>query len=214
MYHGIRFGDKDSYEDFGLVPTSRPLFHPAEPNYIKTEVPGRDGALDNSRALTGEITYKERTGEFEFKVEEGRNWAEVYSEIQNYLHGKKMKVILEDDPDFYYDCELKVNDWKSEEMESLIVIDAMAYPYKRKINETVIHSAVAGTKNIFFENLRERVMPTISTDAEMTVEYEGKSITTSATFKSHPDFIFHEGENKITVSGIGNITISFREGSL
>ena len=60
-------------------------------------------------------------------------WNELYSEILNYLHGQKLKAVLEDDPDYFYEGRFAVNEWKSDKNYSVIVIEYELYPYKKSV---------------------------------------------------------------------------------
>lgn len=138
MYHSIEFGDKNTWEDWHLIPTSRPVVSPPSPKTQSVEIPGANGQIDMTEALTGYPLYSNRTGSFEFivvndtysLVEYHEDWAEVYSEISNYLHGRKMKMVLEDDPDWYYEGRFAVNAWKSGDHFSNITIDYNVDPFK------------------------------------------------------------------------------------
>ncbi len=98
MYHSITFGEKNTWDDWHLVPTSRPVFHPPAQKVKTIDVPGGNGVIDLSRALTGYPVYQNRTGSFEFIVPNGFEpweagrieqtpWHSVYSDIMDYLHG-------------------------------------------------------------------------------------------------------------------------------
>lgn len=79
----------NSWGDWHLIPTSRPVIVPSE---VKTEyenIPIFDGAIDLSQTLTNDVCYKYREGELEFLVDNGhREWYELYSEIADVLHGQ------------------------------------------------------------------------------------------------------------------------------
>lgn len=214
MKHGITFGTKHSYRDFGLVPTSRPVFQPPEPDRQTITIPGRNRPLDLSRALTGEMTYKEREGSFEFLVPKNKKWHEVYSQVMNELHATNQKVILDDDPGYYYDCYIAVNEWKSSETYSTIAITALAYPYKRKISETKITKVLTSTAiQINCENLKEPVVPIVKTTGNAKLEMNGKNISLNAGIHA-VDFVLTAGNNIIKASGTGTIEIIYREGGL
>lgn len=126
----------NTWDDWHLIPASRPLFNPpgVRTNYI--EIPGMDGILDATELLSGRPLYENRTGSNEFYVMNGYgSWAGRYSEIMNYLHGKKVKAILEDDPFYYYYGRMTVNQWKSEKDWSKIVLDYDFYPYKMETRD-------------------------------------------------------------------------------
>ena len=133
MYHSITFGEKHTYKDWGLIPTERPAFDMPAVKTVYVDIPGADGAVDLSTALTGAVVYENRTGSFEFRVVPKEDWACVYSEIADYLHGQKMKIILDDDPCYYYYGRPQVSKWKSDENASLVTIDVTADPYKYEL---------------------------------------------------------------------------------
>ena len=126
---GVKFGDKHSYRDFGLILTEKDIGS-AEPKLEQVEVDGIDGKLDLTDAL-GRLKYKNRTLSFTFTaIGSQSEFLSKYSEIQNYLHGKKMRVILDDDPSFYYEGRCTVNKFKTSKRTATIVIDVDAAPYK------------------------------------------------------------------------------------
>lgn len=140
MYHSITFGDKNTWDDWHLVPASRPTFSmpPLQERYV--DIPGLNGPVDLTEAITGYPVYGNRTGSFEFIVmndwydsdgtlTRGR-WQERYSEIANYLHGRSMKAWLEDDPEYYYEGRFKLAEWRSEKDYSRISIEYNVGPYK------------------------------------------------------------------------------------
>ena len=54
----------------------------------------------------------------------------AYSDIMDYLHGQKLRAVLEDDPEYFYEGRFTVNVWKSEKDWSRIIIDYDVGPYK------------------------------------------------------------------------------------
>lgn len=131
MYHSITIGDKNTWNDWHLIPSSRPLVNPPNVRASMVEIPGADGLLDLSDALVGRPTYANRSGSWDFYVDNNHgSWADRYSEIMAYLHGQKMTAVLEDDPLFYYDGRFSVNQWRSDPYYSRIVIDYNVGPYK------------------------------------------------------------------------------------
>lgn len=145
MYHSVIFGEKNTWDDWHLIPTSRPVINPPEPKINQVEIPGSDGSLDLTNALNPFVYFKNRTGSIEFMivndlyylVRTHEEWFEVYSEIANYLHGQKMRMILEDDPDYFYEGRFKVNSFKSGKNYSTITIDYDVNPYKWSVVSTL-----------------------------------------------------------------------------
>lgn len=99
MYHSITFGTKNTWDDWHLIPTTRPVFNPPTVKASTIDLPGGDGVLDLTEFIAGRPLYNNRTGSFEFIADNDfMRWEELYSEILNYLHGRSLKAVLEDDP--------------------------------------------------------------------------------------------------------------------
>lgn len=132
MYHSITIGNMNTWTNWHLIPASRPLVSSPAVNKKMVEVPGRNGLLDLTEALTGTPTYGNRTGSWEFYVmhDYWGNWVLCYSAIMNYLHGKTFRVVLEDDPDHYYEGRLSVQNWNSPKDYSRIIIEYELGPYR------------------------------------------------------------------------------------
>ena len=142
----------NTWNDWHLIPSSRPLINPPsfKSNYI--DIPGANGSIDASTTiltyprynLDGSIasstisesypTYNNRTGSIEFYVmNDYGEWYNRFSEAMDYLHGQKVKIILEDEPDYYYQGRMTVNQWRSEKDWSKIVLDYNVAPFKYEI---------------------------------------------------------------------------------
>lgn len=138
MFHSVNYGDKNTWEDWKLVPTSRPLFTPPGLKTKYVDIPGRDGKLDLTEVERGYPLYNNRTGSHEFivvndfyePVDNSEEWYVRYSKIMNYLQGKKLRAVLEDDPEYYYEGRFSVNAWKSDKQYSKITINYDVGPYK------------------------------------------------------------------------------------
>ncbi len=182
MYHSITFGDKNTWTDWHLIPASRPVFNPPEVKRVELDIPGGDGVIDLTSSLTGYPVYKNRTGTFEFYVMNGYgNWAQRYSEIMNYLHGRRMRAILEDDKHYFYDGRYTVDNWAPEKDRSKIVIGYNVNPYKWSIESSIGNwlwdpfSFVDGT-------IRTSLFKNISADTTKTEhKFNQKSLSNAPT---------------------------------
>lgn len=149
--HSITFGEKNTWEDWHLIPSSRPVFSPPQPNIRLLNIPGKSGSLDVTDVF-GPVVYADRTGSFEFYVDHetkfpndykdekkaGKTWAswvECYQEVLEYIHGSKLQAILSDDPDYYYEGRFSINEWRSNPNFSTIVINYTVQPYKYAVAE-------------------------------------------------------------------------------
>lgn len=138
MYHSITFGEKNTWDDWRLAPAYRPAFKPPAQKVKTLDIPGGDGLIDLSEALTGYPVFQNRTGSFEFVVmNDFKPWHIAYSDIMDYLHGQKLHAVLEDDPDYFYEGRFTVDEWKSEKDWSRIVINYDVGPYKWAVKSSL-----------------------------------------------------------------------------
>lgn len=135
---GVTFGNKNSLRDWGIYLKNRPSISPPEPKTSYIEIAGRDGDIDASESLTGYMNYKDRDIEMEFTIIDPREfWSEKYSEIMDYMHGRKMRIIMDEAPDYYYEGRITVGTWDSERKKSTLPISAKVYPYKKAVQSTL-----------------------------------------------------------------------------
>jgi phage-related protein len=211
---GIKFGNYHSYYEWGLILSEKEISSP-EPKTYHVEVEGSDSVLDYTDYF-GEVKYKNRTLSFKFAkmniVPDG--FLALYSLVQDTIQGKKMQIILDDDPAYYYVGRVQINEWKSSRGLGDIVIECDCEPYKYKIEETVVAKAVTGSATITLANSRKKVVPLITTDAQFTIAFDGYSGTFNAGTFTIPELELVEGNNIINVTGTGNISFVYREGRL
>lgn len=138
MIQSITFGDKNTWDDWKILPTERPVFAPPKPKTTYIDIPGGNGALDLSESLTGYPIYENRTGSFTFRVmNDYVEWHERYTEIMEYLHGRSMNAILADDPNYFYKGRFTVDSWASGDTWSQITIGYTVDPYKWSVLSSV-----------------------------------------------------------------------------
>lgn len=147
MYHSITFGDKNTWDDWKLIPETQPIVSPPtqKTNYI--DIPGANGSLDMSEILTGYPIFNNREGSFSFitlnrygvsqPYQNRKNLTRVGEDVMEYLHGRSMKMILEDDPLYYYEGRFTVSDLSPENDFSKIGINYNVGPYKWSVYNSV-----------------------------------------------------------------------------
>ena len=140
MYHSIIFRNasgaiRNTWDDWQLIPTAKPTFPMPEPQYKYVEIPGMDGSYDISTYLTDTIKYNDRQATFSFRaVDTADDWDMRCLEIGKFLHGQKMKIILEDDPLYYYEGRVTFSEKKSEGQFPTVSFACRVAPYKIHIN--------------------------------------------------------------------------------
>lgn len=113
QYHSIEFDDINTWDDWRLIPAKRPWVNPPEVKTNYMTIPGANGYLDFTEALSGTLNFGSRDGEWEFYVDNGyESWSSKYSRILNFLHGQQRTVRLLDDPLYSYEGRFEVS-WDS-----------------------------------------------------------------------------------------------------
>jgi phage-related protein len=211
---GVKFGNYHSYYEWGLVLSEKEIGSP-KPKTKYVEVEGGDSVLDYTEYF-GDVKYENRTLSFKFAkaniIPDG--FLALFSVVQDALQGKKMQIVLDDDPAHYYLGRVNINEWKSNKNIGEIVIECDCEPYKYKVAETTVAKAVTGSATITLNNSRKKVVPKITTSSEMTISFNGYTGTFSAGTFTIPELELVEGANTVTVTGTGNISFVYREGRL
>ena len=161
------------------------------------------------------------------------DWVSIYQKAMNYLYGIKRKVILEDDPNYYYEGRVWVNQWKSGSTNSSITINYKLEPYKKDIISStdpwlwdpfnfetgiIRYSAnieVNGTRVVTIDSgSTQRVIPSFVSSAAMTMIYKGTTYNLVAGNNQFLDIIIDQNVAEFTFNGTGTVTIQYRGGVL
>lgn len=107
----LQFNTLHSFRDLELYPTAKPVITAPAPKTNTLDIPGADGELDFTEALTGDVNYSNRKGTFPYVyIGDRKNWDDKYHDILNLLHGYRMGFELDDDPGGYYAGRLTVQE--------------------------------------------------------------------------------------------------------
>ena len=154
---GITFGTYHSYDDFNLLLTSKEVAAP-KVKTIEIDVPGADGALDLTEFF-GEPKYENVTHKFKFStIVPQSEFLTLFSTIKNAIHGKMQRIILDDDPLFYYVGRCFVSSFTNEKNIGKISVECDCEPYKYKLAKTVVTQTVNGESVISLRRWLERRM--------------------------------------------------------
>ena len=213
---GITFGNHHSYNDLKLILESKEIGSP-EVKVRKIDIEGADGSLDYTDFF-GEPKYEDVTHKFNFStIVPQAQFLSLFSTVKNAMHGKKMRIILDDDPLFFYMGRIKVLPFSKEKNIGKISIECDCEPYKYKLAKTVVSVAVNGTQTINLTNGRKRAVPevTIAADSSLNIVFQTSNIWDLGSGSyTLPELELVEGENAVTVTGTGTITFAWQEGNL
>ena len=221
MISDIYIDGKSVKNEYGLLLASKAISAPS----VRTNmivVPGRDGAIDATDALTGAPTYDTRSisiSLFGIKSISGKEWPVAVSDFCNAFHGKKVEVYFPEDSAHYYSGRLSVGEIKLDGGRQLLPVEIICDPWKYKSSETTFTSSDLSTEYMQLSLFNESrpVIPKITVEQDTTILWEGKTINASAGSHIFPDIRLSAGENILEAkvsSGTGVITVTYQEASL
>lgn len=234
---GVTYGEMHSFNDWNLLLKELPNIAPTEPKTLFVDVPGGDGDLDLTESLTGIVRYENREITCTFLSREPKcGWPELYSAIQDFLHGKRMNFKLDNDPGYYYTGRFRVSDWSHDGHFYTVKIIGSVDPYKYEIFSSlddwlwddfsfdtgIIREykdlAVDGTLELTIIGSRKPVRPefiVVSTDGSgMTLTYNGTDYTLPDGRSMVPAICIGEGEYTLIFTGSGTVSVDYRGGRL
>lgn len=172
---GIWFNDIHSYADLNLI-LSAVNIPPAVPKTTYIDIPGADGSADLTE-VHGEVKYKDRECSFTFTVFPYENFEEKKTYISNLLNGKRCKIRLDKDAEYYWLGRCKVNEYASDRSLNKIVVAATVAPYKYKVDETFVAVHFC-EKNLFVNDITKYTKPRDYFVCPVVLEW-GKTYTAS-----------------------------------
>lgn len=211
---GITFGSYHSYNDLKLVLNSKEIGTPSVKER-KIEIEGADGFLDLTDFFGGEPKFENVTHRFEFStIVPQSEFLSLFSSIKNALHGKKMRIILDGDPLFYYLGRISVSPLTNEKNIGKITIECDCEPYKYKLNKTIVSRTVSETGIVKLTNSRKRAVPKITTTSAFTIIFGETTWAVGAGTFTLPELELIEGDNYVSAIGTGSISFEWQEGEL
>lgn len=212
---GITFGQYHSYRDFSLILGEKEIAAP-KVKAVKIEIRGANSALDLTDFF-GEPNYEDITHKFRFStIVPQSDFLALFSTIKNAIHGKKLRVILDDDPDFFYTGRCFVSSFTSAKGVGTVSVETECEPWKYKTAKTAITQAVNGEDIIVLTNLRKRVVPEVTITAESSIRIVFGSNIWDLGSGSYilPELELGAGDNPVSVTGTGTVAFSYQEAGL
>lgn len=138
LFNGAKFTIEDTstsyhtFDDWGCYITNTDCIGAPEQYTRYIEVPGRNGLLDLSEAITGRQIYTKR----EIKINlagprDKTTWNAAISILRNRINGKICHITFDDDPGYYWRGRVVIKDFSSALNLGTLTIDIpTADPYK------------------------------------------------------------------------------------
>ena len=235
-YHAgdVLFGSLHSRTDLGLAPAGFSTLEEAEVDTKYEEVPGAHGSLDFTEVLTGYPVYRDREGSFRFRCSgPRRSWNAVRQNVVAKLHGRRMHVIREVEPDVYLEGRLWVEDpeegpyitisgrffpWKVDRYDSTEEWEWDSFNFETGVVREYGSIAVNGSYTLDFVSSPMGGSPEFYTeDSGVTVTVGGNIYTIpTGTWTVFPEIVLPSSYDTVqmTFSGSGTVSVKYRGGRL
>lgn len=164
---GITFGDKHTFDDWGLYLVEAPFVESAEPNTNLLEIDGANGYINLTEVMTGEPTYKSRKHTWKFKTDADRSdWTDIMRDIAKTVHGQYLEIRLDEQPGGYYEGICTVDTPTVKEKVLYLNISATLQPFWYENDYTVYNETwtSADRKTIRLNGVHAANEPTYATD--------------------------------------------------
>lgn len=209
----MKIGDKELVE-WGIV-TNFVIGTPP----VRTKqytVPGRNGALDATEALTGFPVYDNRPISITLHIskESTTQCQRVYDEIYKYCHGKIKSIIFSFDDEWYYEGRITVTVKQINRFNGEVTLNADCGPYaiKRTVTQIDASSTTGEERDVELKNSGMPTTVEVTTDAEIhIIRGNAEHVISPGTFILVP--LLYDDE-VIAITGAANVTITYQEGKL
>lgn len=213
-------------QDYDLVLESTDLTFP-EPKRETIDIPGRDGVLDLTGKLSGEVRYKNRTLTLHFvDLHDYKHYSAIESMLANRIQGKEFKIVLDKDKRYYYQGRVWISSYKpvgkTEASEVVITCDVEPFKYLRekysgpwkwdpfnfytgKITSTV--TEVEGEKTIMMDPGVCGAVPTFKVSGDLRVGFNGKHYELPEGESVNYEIYLTPGKNTLYFVGKGSVEI-------
>ena len=176
---------------------------------VGVDVPGGNSSLDLTEAVSG-VTFNDGQISFKFTFfkEDNKN------RMKNDLHGEKLKIILEREPEYCYDGRLFCRDGDYTGNIYELYIDARVAPYKQERQMTVHTEEITSSKEIILINDRMPSMPSITVCGNISITFNNCSFRLTDGTYAIPEITLTGGINRIQAAGKGSLKLQYRKGKI
>lgn len=176
---------------------------PPEPKTYTVDIPGGNGVIDLTEALTNDVVYNNRKQEFEFALINVENFEWVKTELSNFLHGRKFDYTMTMDPGYTYHGRFNVKAYTHDAYSSGILgnikISIDADPYKTKEN-IVYRLNATGGRPFRLESGRKPIHPIFECEQPCFITWNGTEyIIPAGTYRLN-NVLFKDGWNEIYIN--------------
>lgn len=192
--------DIDLTETYGLILMDGYTLEPPEPKTYTVDIPGGNGVIDLTDALSGDTVYSNRKQEFELCAIAVDSFEELKTKISNLLHGRAFDYKITMDPEYTYHGRFTVSSYTHSVYSigtvGTIKLTVDADPYKHKKNITQVYNSLPGMIAYPISG-RKKVQPKFEFSDDTIVIFDNVRNAIPKGTYTLEDVWFTEGQNEI-----------------
>lgn len=209
MIYGVTIGTTDTLTEWGLMLLSDITIGSPPLKSVLIDVPGRDGTVNMSYAVSGEPVFNDRSISLTlFKAVDDSILNTIRAELATHCHGKMMRLVLPTDSTHYYMGLFSIGDITGYNSGKIPVsVISEPYAYKNEVTTQSITIPSGGTSTVTLANEERPASVSLMTSGNITIAYNGATYALGTTATALP-FKLPAGSTEITITGSQGTTIS------
>lgn len=169
------------FDEFGCIMLDGYTMDPPKPKTVFVDIPGGDGSLDLTDALTGDCVYEGREHKFPMLAVDVGSVESFKTKLLKALHGKRCKYEVTMDPGFYYSGRFTFSEFEEQQVSNYdnaitFNLEISADTYKKRDQQVLKIDAIGGCE-VEVSNGRMVNIPVIETENVLKVIKGNKEIT-------------------------------------
>lgn len=244
LFNGCKFtvesnGDEfHTYDDWKLYITNTNCIGNPEQYTNYVEIPGRDGRLDMSEALTGRPVYLGRKLTIELASARPKTmWDATISYFRNHINGRVCRITFDNDVSYFWRGRVHIDDFESAMTLGKFTVNVDAEPYKYSIlqssepwlwnpfnfeTDMITYQGawdIDGSETVTIPRGNMPTSPTFVVSelsgASITMTCDGQSYTLGNGSNKFPGVLVNgDTDTELTFTGTAKVQIVYRGGSL
>lgn len=211
----VKFGSHDMLRDYGVIMTSFDIGMPSQKR-SSIEVPGMDGVIDLTYALSEQKIYENRTVSMTLEIlyRNGADLWNIHERIANDLHGNEMDIRLSFYPGWHLEGNVSVDGLSMNDGTATFKVTCDCNPYFIRNSLTRATYAVTGTMDVYIRNAARWTIPSTEVTGTVSVKTDDAAVSLSTGKARNAAIVLKSGLNRITLGGSGTITFEYQEARL
>ena len=208
----VKFGSHDMLRDYGVIMTSFDIGMPSQKR-SSIEVPGMDGVIDLTYALSEQKIYENRTASMTFEIlfRKGADPWDIHERIANEIHGNEMDIFLSFYPGWHLEGNVSVDGMGMNDGTATFKVTCDCNPYFIKNSLTRATYDVSGAMDVYIRNATRWTIPSTEVAGTVSVKTDDAAVSLSTGKGRNAAIVLKSGMNRITLGGSGTITFEYQE---